>query len=99
MARLGIAPHVADKVLKIIKMGDFRVAAVYQRHDFPCGTHTGAETMGCARRTNHGARNQRRKRYPESCMSELVPMGYLSRLEAVDVIVRSLVAGTPDGPT
>ena len=31
-------------------------------------------------------------------MSELVPMGYLSRLEAVDVIVRSLVAGTPDRP-
>jgi hypothetical protein len=31
-------------------------------------------------------------------MSELVPMGYMSRLEAVDVIARSLVAGTPDRP-
>jgi hypothetical protein len=31
-------------------------------------------------------------------MSELVQTGYLSRLEAVDVIVRSLVAGTPDQP-
>jgi hypothetical protein len=31
-------------------------------------------------------------------MSELVPTGYLSRLEAVDVIVRALVAGTPDQP-
>jgi len=29
-------------------------------------------------------------------MSELVPMGYLSRLEAADVIAVSLVAGTPD---
>jgi hypothetical protein len=31
-------------------------------------------------------------------MSELVPMGYMSRLEAVGVIARSLVAGTPDRP-
>jgi hypothetical protein len=31
-------------------------------------------------------------------MSELVPMGHLSRLEAVDVIARSLVAGTLDQP-
>ena len=31
-------------------------------------------------------------------MSELVPMGYMSRLEAVDVIASSLVAGTPDRP-
>ena len=31
-------------------------------------------------------------------MSELVPMGYLSRLEAIDAIAGSLVAGTPDRP-
>jgi hypothetical protein len=31
-------------------------------------------------------------------MSELVPMGYLSRLEAVVVIARSLFAGMPDQP-
>jgi hypothetical protein len=31
-------------------------------------------------------------------MSELVPMGHLSRLEAEDVIARSLVAGTLDQP-
>jgi hypothetical protein len=31
-------------------------------------------------------------------MSELVQMGYLSRLEAVDVIVRALASGTPDQP-
>jgi hypothetical protein len=31
-------------------------------------------------------------------MSELVQTGYLSRLEAVDVIVRSLASGSPDQP-
>jgi hypothetical protein len=31
-------------------------------------------------------------------MSELVPTGYLSRLEAVYVIARSLLSGTPDEP-
>jgi hypothetical protein len=31
-------------------------------------------------------------------MAELVPMGYLSRREAVDVIVHTLFAGTPDQP-
>jgi len=31
-------------------------------------------------------------------MSELVPVGYLSRLEAAVAIARSLVAGTPDQP-
>ena len=31
-------------------------------------------------------------------MSELVPMGYLSRLEAIAAIAGSLVAGTPDRP-
>jgi hypothetical protein len=35
---------------------------------------------------------------PESSMAELVPIGYVSRLEAVDIIVRSLFAGTPDEP-
>src|SRR5215216_4310660 len=53
--------------------------------------------MGCACRANHCARDQPR-RYSESSMSELVQMGYLSRLEAVDVIARSLVAGMPDRP-
>jgi hypothetical protein len=37
-------------------------------------------------------------RYLEGSMAELVPVGYLSRREAVDVIVRSLVAGKPDQP-
>jgi hypothetical protein len=32
----------------------------------------------------------------ESRMGELVPVGYLSRHEAIDVIARSLVAGTPE---
>jgi hypothetical protein len=31
-------------------------------------------------------------------MSELVPTGYLSRLEAVDILVPSLFAGAPDQP-
>src|SRR5215204_3788038 len=31
-------------------------------------------------------------------MADLIPLGYLSRREAVDVIVSSLFAGTPDQP-
>ena len=34
MARLGIAPHVADKVLNHQNGAISGVAAVYQRHDF-----------------------------------------------------------------
>ena len=44
------------------------------------------------------ARRLQPNRHLESSMAELVPMGYLSRREAVDVIVRSLFAGTPDQP-
>ena len=40
----------------------------------------------------------RSSRYLEILVAELVPLGYLSHREAVDVIVRSLFAGTSDQP-
>jgi hypothetical protein len=36
MARLGIAPHVADKILNHQSGTISGVAAVYQRHEFLC---------------------------------------------------------------
>jgi hypothetical protein len=39
--------------------------------------------------------SSRAKRIPEGCMGELIPVGYLTKHEAIDVIARSLFAGTP----
>ena len=46
MARLGIAPHVADKILNHQAGTISGVAAVYQRHDFLAERKEALETWG-----------------------------------------------------
>ena len=46
MARLGIAPHVADKILNHQAGTISGVAAVYQRHDFLAERREALETWG-----------------------------------------------------
>jgi hypothetical protein len=46
MARLGIAPHVADKILNHQTGAISGVAAVYQRHDFLAERREALETWG-----------------------------------------------------
>jgi hypothetical protein len=46
MARLGIAPHVADKVLNHQSGTISGVAAVYQRHDFMAERHAALDRWG-----------------------------------------------------
>jgi integrase len=46
MARLGVAPHVADKILNHQSGTISGVAAVYQRHDFLGERRTAVETWG-----------------------------------------------------
>jgi integrase len=46
MARLGIAPHVADKILNHQAGTISGVAAVYQRHDFLVERREALETWG-----------------------------------------------------
>jgi integrase len=46
MARLGIAPHVADKILNHQNGTISGVAAVYQRHDFPAERKKALEMWG-----------------------------------------------------
>src|SRR5262245_55103848 len=46
MARLGAAPHVADKILNHQSGTISGVAAVYQRHEFPRGAPGGSRLMG-----------------------------------------------------
>jgi integrase len=46
MARLGIAPHVADKILNHQVGTISGVAAVYQRHDFLAERREALETWG-----------------------------------------------------
>ena len=46
MARLGVAPHVADKILNHQSGTISGVAAVYQRHDFLGERRTAMEKWG-----------------------------------------------------
>jgi hypothetical protein len=46
MARLGIAPHIADKILNHQAGTISGVAAVYQRHDFLVERRTAVEKWG-----------------------------------------------------
>ena len=46
MARLGIAPHVADKILNHQSGTISGVAAVYQRHEFLAERQEALELMG-----------------------------------------------------
>jgi hypothetical protein len=46
MARLGIAPHIADKILNHQAGTISGVAAVYQRHDFLAERRTAVEKWG-----------------------------------------------------
>src|SRR5262245_62102020 len=46
MARLGIAPHVADKILNHQSGAISGVAAVYQRHEFMCERQAALERWG-----------------------------------------------------
>ena len=46
MARLGVAPHVADKILNHQSGTISGVAAVYQRHDFLGERRTAVEKWG-----------------------------------------------------
>jgi hypothetical protein len=46
MARLGIAPHIADKVLNHQSGTISGVAAVYQRHDFLAERRTALDAWG-----------------------------------------------------
>jgi hypothetical protein len=46
MARLGVAPHVADKILNHQSGTISGVAAVYQRHDFLAERQTALERWG-----------------------------------------------------
>ena len=50
MARLGIAPHVADKILNHQAGTISGVAAVYQRHDFLAERREALEAWGKANR-------------------------------------------------
>jgi len=60
MARLGIAPHVADKILNHQAGTISGVAAVYQRHDFLAERRQALEMWGAhveriARNPAHGS--------------------------------------------
>src|SRR5262249_36595940 len=46
MARLGVAPHVADKILNHQAGTISRVAAVYQRHEFPAERRAALDLWG-----------------------------------------------------
>jgi hypothetical protein len=46
MARLGVAPHVADKILNHQAGTISGVAAVYQRHDFLAERRTALDLWG-----------------------------------------------------
>ena len=46
MARLGVAPHVADKILNHQAGTISGVAAVYQRHEFLAERRTALDTWG-----------------------------------------------------
>jgi hypothetical protein len=46
MARLGVAPHVADKILNHQSGTISGVASVYQRHDFLAGRRAALDLWG-----------------------------------------------------
>ena len=51
MARLGVAPHMADRLLNHVSGAISGVAAVYQRYEFPPITWRTSSGIRCARRS------------------------------------------------
>ena len=87
MARLGVAPHVADKILNHQAGTISGVAAVYQRHEFLSerrqaldlwGAHVGKILSGRIPRAPNRSKNR--------CMTTVLPIGYLTILEAADLL-------------
>src|SRR5437588_8272038 len=77
MAGLGIAPHVADKILNHQSGTISGVAAVYQRHEFLAERKEALDRWGAhvAQIVSNAAR-ENRAILQEGSMSDALPIGY-----------------------
>jgi hypothetical protein len=86
MAGLGVAPHVADKILNHQSGTISGVAAVYQRHQFLAERKEALEKMGSARRVYRVGGSA--AGVAERGMSRLVPIGHAELDRNEDVLQR-----------
>ena len=99
MARLGVAPHVADKILNHQVGAISGVAAVYQRHDFLSERRAALDLWGAhIVNESHGRSPAHRYRSKNRSMTAVLLFGYVTILEAADLLSRAMYAGVRDLP-